>query len=98
MTATSTLTRKAAPKNDESVVTPDRFATGMPTFADWMASIEKNADLFQRHYDEFTPKAEDVAALKGWRRELFGEEALRVKRGEVAITVIDGEIATVKRT
>ena len=37
----------------------------------------------------------DVIALKGWRRELFGEEALRVKRGEVAISVIDGEITTV---
>lgn len=40
----------------------------------------------------------DVIALKGWRRELFGEEALRVKRGEVAISVIDGEIATVPYT
>ena len=39
----------------------------------------------------------DIAALKGWRRELFGEEALRVKRGEVAVTVIDGEITTVPR-
>ncbi|MFT5509081.1 MAG: ribonuclease D [Hyphomicrobiaceae bacterium] len=39
----------------------------------------------------------DVIALKGWRRELFGEEALRVKRGEVAVTVIDGEITTVPR-
>lgn len=37
----------------------------------------------------------DVDALKGWRRELFGEEALRIKRGEVAVTVIDGEIQTV---
>lgn len=40
----------------------------------------------------------DVAALKGWRRELFGAEALRVKRGEVAISVIDGEITTVPRS
>jgi ribonuclease D len=32
----------------------------------------------------------DVAALKGWRLELFGAEALRLKRGEVALTV-DGE-------
>jgi ribonuclease D len=39
----------------------------------------------------------DVAALKGWRRELFGEEALRVKRGEVAVTVSDGEITTIAR-
>jgi ribonuclease D len=41
--------------------------------------------------------APDVDALKGWRRELFGDEALRVKRGEVAVTVIDGEIMTVPR-
>ncbi|PKQ05116.1 MAG: ribonuclease D [Alphaproteobacteria bacterium HGW-Alphaproteobacteria-11] len=29
----------------------------------------------------------DVPALKGWRRELFGEEALKLKRGELAIGV-----------
>ncbi len=29
----------------------------------------------------------DVSALKGWRRELFGEDALRLKRGELAIGV-----------
>ena len=27
----------------------------------------------------------DVAAMKGWRRELFGEAALKLKRGEVAL-------------
>ena len=30
-----------------------------------------------------------VAALQGWRRELFGEDALRLKRGELAL-VLDG--------
>ena len=29
----------------------------------------------------------DVPALKGWRRELFGEDALKLKRGELAIGV-----------
>lgn len=28
----------------------------------------------------------DVRALKGWRRQVFGEDALRLKRGEIAIT------------
>jgi ribonuclease D len=28
----------------------------------------------------------DVPALRGWRRELFGEQALKVKRGELALT------------
>ena len=29
----------------------------------------------------------DVPALHGWRRELFGETALRLKRGEIALAV-----------
>jgi len=28
----------------------------------------------------------DVRALSGWRRDLFGEDALRLKRGEIALT------------
>lgn len=34
----------------------------------------------------------DVPALNGWRRELFGENALRLKRGELALTVRAGEV------
>jgi ribonuclease D len=37
----------------------------------------------------------DVAALKGWRRKLFGEDALRLKRGEIALTLEDGEVVTI---
>ncbi len=37
-------------------------------------------------------KEPDVPALKGWRRELFGEDALRLKRGEMALTVRRGEV------
>jgi ribonuclease D len=29
----------------------------------------------------------DVPALQGWRRQLFGERALRLKRGELALTM-----------
>ncbi|WP_181707802.1 ribonuclease D [Chthonobacter rhizosphaerae] len=32
----------------------------------------------------------DVGALKGWRRDLFGDLALKVKRGEIALT-FDGK-------
>ena len=64
MTASSTiLAKKAAPPAD-SVVTPERFAEGMPTFAGWMAAIEKNKETFQRHYDEFVPDMGDIAAMK----------------------------------
>lgn len=37
----------------------------------------------------------DVAALSGWRRELFGEDALRLKRGELALTLRNGEVMAV---
>jgi ribonuclease D len=36
----------------------------------------------------------DIAALKGWRRELFGADALRLKQGELALTVRNGEVVT----
>ena len=42
-----------------------------------------------------TEKAPDVAALKGWRRELFGDDALRLKAGELAISVEKGQVVTV---
>ena len=36
-----------------------------------------------------------MPALKGWRSELFGEDALRLKRGELALTVRNGEVITI---
>jgi ribonuclease D len=37
----------------------------------------------------------DIPALKGWRRELFGEDALRLKAGRTALSVVGGEVRTV---
>jgi len=37
----------------------------------------------------------DVPALRGWRRELFGADALKLKRGEVALAVSKGEVVAV---
>ncbi len=34
----------------------------------------------------------DIPALKGWRRRLFGEDALRLKRGEIALTLDGGAV------
>lgn len=34
----------------------------------------------------------DVPAMQGWRRELFGDDALALKRGELALTLADGEV------
>jgi ribonuclease D len=37
----------------------------------------------------------NVPALRGWRREMFGNDALSLKRGELAIAVRNGEVVTV---
>jgi ribonuclease D len=37
----------------------------------------------------------DIPALKGWRNELFGAEAQRLKRGEMALKVERGEVVSV---
>ena len=34
----------------------------------------------------------DVLELKGWRHQLFGEDALKLKRGELALTLAGGEV------
>ena len=39
----------------------------------------------------------EVAALKGWRRELFGEKALALKHGELALAIENGRVVTVER-
>jgi ribonuclease D len=39
----------------------------------------------------------DVPALAGWRRELFGEKALALKRGELALAIERGKGAAVDR-
>jgi ribonuclease D len=40
----------------------------------------------------------DVAALKGWRREVFGEQALALKHGKLALAVHRGRVVTVDTT
>ncbi len=42
--------------------------------------------------------AADVPALKGWRRELFGEKALKLKRGELSLSVEKGRVVVEERT
>ena len=38
----------------------------------------------------------DVPALKGWRRAVFGEEALKLKRGEIALVLERGRVEVVE--
>ena len=48
--------------------------------------VASSADLEAIAADD----AADVPALKGWRREIFGEDALALKHGRIALTV-DGK-------
>ncbi|HEX4407362.1 MAG TPA: ribonuclease D [Xanthobacteraceae bacterium] len=41
--------------------------------------------------------AADVPALNGWRLELFGEKALALKHGKLALAIEKGRVATVER-
>ncbi len=40
----------------------------------------------------------DVPSLKGWRRELFGEKALALKHGRLALAVDKGRVVTVAKS
>lgn len=39
----------------------------------------------------------DTAALKGWRREMFGEKALALKHGRLALAVKNGRVVGIER-
>jgi ribonuclease D len=39
----------------------------------------------------------DVPALHGWRRELFGEKALALKRGELSLAIERGRVIAIER-
>ncbi|HEY6861729.1 MAG TPA: ribonuclease D [Pseudolabrys sp.] len=40
----------------------------------------------------------DVPAMKGWRRELFGENALALKHGRLALAIDKGRVAIVEKS
>ena len=41
--------------------------------------------------------AADVPAMTGWRRELFGETALKLKRGEIALAVKQNHVVAIEK-
>ena len=38
----------------------------------------------------------DTAVLRGWRRKLFGDHALALKHGGLALAIIDGEVTVLE--
>ena len=63
-----------------SVVTPERFAKGQ-SYAEYVASIERNQKRFEENYAGTTVSAEDIAAYK----------ALMAKPGGPAKMIVIGE-------
>jgi ribonuclease D len=59
------------------------------------AKIIANSDMLD---DIARDDHADIPPLKGWRRELFGEPALALKRGELAITYVNGRVQLVPLT
>jgi ribonuclease D len=47
--------------------------------------------------DDLDRIAADDPALKGWRRDLFGEKALALKQGRLALAVDNGRVVTVDK-
>ena len=58
------------------------------------ARLIATSDDLERIATEATP---DIPAMKGWRYELFGETALSLKRGEIALAIDGGEVVPVPR-
>ena len=46
--------------------------------------------------DQIAAGGRDLTSLKGWRREAFGEEALRLCRGEIALTAKGAEVRVIR--
>lgn len=56
--------------------------------------IASSADL-----DAIAAEAEpDVPALRGWRLDVFGRDALRLRRGEIALSAEGGAVKVVSLT
>ncbi len=53
--------------------------------------VANTADLEQLALDDEAP----ISALQGWRRDIFGEAALALKRGELALGADGNEIAVI---
>ena len=54
-----------------------------------IATVSDLEKIAQVDEDASTSETAEIAVLKGWRREVFGGDALRLKRGELAL-VLDG--------
>ena len=46
--------------------------------------------------DRISAGERDVSALKGWRRDVFGDDALRLCEGKIALTANGAQVGVVE--
>jgi len=95
----------ACPQEDLPRVAPETHgkAQANPALADLLRVLLKarsdQSDVAARliasaaDLDHLAAGGRDVPALSGWRREVFGEDALRLCRGEIGLVVRGDEVA-----
>lgn len=100
-------TALACPPEDQVVPDrPPRRAPADPALADLLRVLLKAraeaTDVAQKliapaaELDAIAAGDRDVAALRGWRHEVFGADALRLCAGEIALSACDGRVRIVE--
>jgi ribonuclease D len=87
--------RKATPDRNDSLVALLqallRLRCDEAGVASWLVASRDDLDVLA------TAAAPDVPAVSGWRRALFGEDALALRDGRLALTGKDGGVIAVAR-
>ena len=96
-----TVPEDAMPKPERREPTPDWVGPAMDLLRVLLKLVAEREGVVPRliataeDLERLAHKGEEsgVRALEGWRRELFGDQALRLVRGELGLSFKDGRIA-----
>jgi len=92
-----------APKLDPVAAVPTNIGPVIELLKVLLKAVAEDADVAPRLIATM-PDLEQiaafddakVAAMSGWRRKVFGEKALRLKRGELALVLENGKVEVVE--
>lgn len=97
--AGATLDRSEMPTLKRGPSLPDGIGATVDLLKVLLKAVSEEEGVAMRviaTVDDLTRIAADdeapVAALSGWRREIFGLQALKLKRGEVGLKINDGKV------
>jgi ribonuclease D len=92
-----------APKLDPMTAAPRNLGPVIELLKVLLKAVAEEADVAPRLIAtmpdlELIAASDDakVAAMSGWRRKVFGDKALRLKRGELALVLEDGKVEVVE--